>query len=86
MVKETATQRKRRLEKAKQKRQEKLQQESEAGKSARLAKRRKRAEEVAEKQRNVERANTKERMVHVKLIETVDAYSFRLANDAQRHA
>ncbi|KAG5892194.1 hypothetical protein JTB14_012930 [Gonioctena quinquepunctata] len=46
MVKETTTQRKRRLEKEKQKRQEKLQQESDAGKSARLAKRRKRAEEA----------------------------------------
>ncbi|GBN29831.1 hypothetical protein AVEN_13762-1 [Araneus ventricosus] len=44
MVKETATQRKRRLEKTKQKRQEKLPQEPEAGRSARLAKRRKRAE------------------------------------------
>ncbi|GBM17238.1 hypothetical protein AVEN_95492-1, partial [Araneus ventricosus] len=51
MVKETSTQRKRRLEKAKQKRQEKLQQESEADKSARLSKRRKRAEEVPEKRR-----------------------------------
>ncbi|GBO46597.1 hypothetical protein AVEN_182689-1, partial [Araneus ventricosus] len=44
MVKETATQRKRRLEKVKQKRQEKLPQESEAGWSTRLAKRLKRAE------------------------------------------
>ncbi|GBN09591.1 hypothetical protein AVEN_94061-1 [Araneus ventricosus] len=75
MVKETSTQRKRRLEKAKQKRQEKLQQESEADKSARLAKRRKRAEEVPEKQRTVERANAKERMAHAKLIETEDAHS-----------
>ena len=50
MVKETATQRKRHLlEQKKQKRLETLQQESEADRSARLPKRRKRATEVPEK-------------------------------------
>ena len=50
MVKETATQRKRHLlEQKKQKRLETLQQESEADRSARLPKSRKRATEVPEK-------------------------------------
>ncbi len=40
----------------------KFQHESEAAKSARLAKRRKRAEEVPEKQRNVALAHAKERI------------------------
>ena len=62
MIKETATQRKRRLQKEKLKRQVKFQHEPEAAKSARLAKRRKRAEEVPEKQRNVALAHAKERI------------------------
>jgi hypothetical protein len=57
----------------------------EACKYVRLAKRRKRAEEHSEKERNVELTNPKVRMAQARSIETVDEHSYRFANDAQRH-
>lgn len=84
MAKETVTQRKRRLEKKKRKRQETLEEESEAGKLARLAKRRKRTSEVPEQQRDVERAKDKKRKAQARANETELQHIYRSESDQLR--
>ncbi|KAG5674476.1 hypothetical protein PVAND_004445 [Polypedilum vanderplanki] len=83
--KETATQRKRRLEKKKEKRLEKLSQETEEGKSIRLEKRRKRQNEASEEKRNAERLRIHEAVTKLRANETPEEYISRLEQDRLRH-
>ncbi|KAG5666270.1 hypothetical protein PVAND_017605 [Polypedilum vanderplanki] len=85
MVRETATQRKRRLEKKKEKRLEKLSQETEQGKSIRLEKRRKRQNEASEAKRNAERLRIRETVTKLRANETLEEYISRLEQDRLRH-
>ncbi|KAG5685138.1 hypothetical protein PVAND_014332 [Polypedilum vanderplanki] len=83
--KETVTQRKRRLEKEKRKRQEKLSQESEEGKLIRLEKCRKRHIEASEEERNAERIRVRERVNKLRANETLEERISRLEQDRLRH-
>jgi hypothetical protein len=83
---ETASQRKRRLEKEKQKRLEKKLRETEAGKLERLAKRRKLAAEKSDDKRATSRLQDAQCHAAARQIESADQHDSRLAKDAQSHA